>query len=276
MSKTDLNNLRYLIEVADSGSFSAAARLFAVPPSLVSRRIARLEVDLGARLFQRTTRSLALTDAGQAFLEHARTALQSIALAQEELVGMQGVLVGRVRVSAPAGLAEAMWAAVSKFLALHGGVRVELEFSDRYVDLVEGRFDLAVRSGPESRSDRLVGRRLSDAPRYLVASPAYLEAHGMPKTVKELKDHTAVILGPRSDRVTWVIHVGRHRQSVIVNGRVAARAQDYGSVVLEFLDCLRCAVRFQVSGARHQMARRVAQTSPDQTVGLALGARPNG
>ena len=69
MSKlTDLNNIRYLLEAADSGSFSAAARLFGVPPSLVSRRIARLEREVGARLFQRTTRSLTLTDAGLAFL----------------------------------------------------------------------------------------------------------------------------------------------------------------------------------------------------------------
>ncbi len=221
MKPTDLNNVRYLVEVADSGSFSAAARIFGVPPSLVSRRIARLEAELGARLFQRTTRSLALTDAGRAFADHARAGLQSFALAREAIGGLQGVIAGRVRVSAPVGLADALWSVVSRFLMLHPAVQVELELSDRYVDLVEARVDLAVRSGPETRSDRLIGRRLSDAPRWLVASPGYLKAHGMPATVDDLKHHAAVVLGPRCERVTWVVHVGKRSQRVVVDGRIA-------------------------------------------------------
>lgn len=221
MKTPDLNLVHYLVEVADSGSFSAAARVFGVPPSLVSRRIARLEAELGARLFQRTTRSLALTDAGRVFLEHARSGLHSFALAREAIGGLQGVVAGRLRVSAPVGLADALWSLVSRFLALHPLVQVELDFSDRYVDLVADRFDLAVRSGPETRSEWLVGRRLSDAPRWLVASPGYLQAHGAPATVKDLRDHTAVVLGPRSDRVTWMLHLGKRRESVVVNGRVA-------------------------------------------------------
>jgi DNA-binding transcriptional LysR family regulator len=112
----DLNNIRYLVEVADSGSFSAAARVFGVPPSLVSRRIARLEEDLGARLFQRTTRSITLTDAGQAFLDHARTGMQSLLLAQESAGDSQGALSGRIRLSVPAGAAKAAWATISSFL----------------------------------------------------------------------------------------------------------------------------------------------------------------
>jgi DNA-binding transcriptional LysR family regulator len=218
---TDLNNIRYLLEAVDSGSFSAAARVFGVPPSQVSRKIARLEDEVGARLFQRTTRSLTLTDAGQAFLGHARAGMQSFSLAHELLGDLTGVPSGRIRLSAPPGLADALWAIVSRFLIRHTGVRVEMEFADRYVDLVEERFDLAIRSGPESRSDRLIGRRLIDAPRCLFASPAYLKQHGSPRTVSDLKNHACVVLGSGADRVNWSIHIGKRNQNVIVDGRVS-------------------------------------------------------
>lgn len=220
-SLIDLNNIRYLLEVADSGSFSAAARLFGVPPSLVSRKIARLEEQVGARLFQRTTRSLALTDAGRGFLAHARVGMQSLSLAHESLGDTKGVLGGRIRLSAPAGLADVLWSIVSRFLTRHSGVRVEMEFADRYVDLVEERFDLAIRSGPENRFEKLIGRRLVDVQRCLFASPRYLKVHGTPRTLTDLKKHACVILGPRTDRVTWNIHIGTRSETVVVDGRVA-------------------------------------------------------
>lgn len=188
---------------------------------MVSRRIARLEEEVGARLFQRTTRSVTLTDAGQAFLAHARAGMQSFTLAHELLGDSEGVLSGRVRLSSPVGMADALWATVSRFLMRHSGVRIEMEFADRYVDLVEERFDLAIRSGPEGRADKLVGRRLLDAPRCLFASPDYLKAHGTPRTVSDLKNHTCVILGSRADRVTWQIRTGKRIHNVIVQGRIA-------------------------------------------------------
>jgi len=101
------------------------------------------------------------------------------------------------------------------------GVRIEMEFADRYVDLVEERFDLAIRSGPEGRADKLIGRRLLDAPRCLFASPDYLKSHGTPRTVSDLKNHMCVILGSRADRVTWQIHIGKRIQNVIVHGPIA-------------------------------------------------------
>ena len=178
---TDLNNVRYLLQVADSGSFSAAARVFGVPPSLVSRKVAQLEEDVGARLFQRTTRSVALTDAGHAFLQHARAGMDSFQLAHELLGDLSGSMTGRVRLSAPVGASEALWATVSRFLKLYPDVAVEIDIADRYVDLVEERFDLAIRSGPTSRFGKLVGRRLVYAPRRLFASPQYLESRGAPR-----------------------------------------------------------------------------------------------
>lgn len=218
---TDLNNIRYLLEVADGGSFSAAARSFGVPPSLVSRKIARLEEEVGARLFQRTTRSLKLTDAGNAFISYARAAMRALSLAHESLEDSKVALSGRIRLSAPAGLANALWETVSGFLMRHPGVRIELELADRYVDLVEERFDMAIRSGPESRAGKLIGRRLVDAPRWFFASPDYLKLHGRPRATSDLKNHTCVVLGARTDRVTWNVHIGKRTQHVIVDGRIA-------------------------------------------------------
>lgn len=217
----DLNNIRYLLEVADSGSFAAAARRFGVPPSMVSRKIARLEQEMGARLFQRTTRSVNLTDEGSAFLSQARVGMQALLLAQEALEDLKSTPTGRVRLTAPAGLADTLWATMSEFLRKFPEVRVELELADRRVDLIEERFDMAIRSGPESRSSGLVGRRLFDAPHQLFASPRYLKAHGSPRTVAELKNHACVILGTQTGRVTWTVQVGKRSQNVIVDGHVA-------------------------------------------------------
>ena len=217
----DLNNVRYLLEAVDSGSFSAAARIFGVPPSLVSRRIARLEKDVGARLFQRTTRSLTLTDAGQAFLDPARSGMQSLLRAQDSAGDLQSALSGRIRISVPVGAAHATWAAIASFLVQHPGIRIEMEVGDRYVDLVQERFDMAIRAGAEKRGEKLIGRRLLDAPRWLFASPQYLNARGTPRKVADLKDHDCVIFGARAERVAWKFHVGKQMHTVMVHGRVA-------------------------------------------------------
>ena len=218
---TDLNNIPFLLEVVDRGSFSAAARALGVPPSLVSRKIARLEADVGARLFQRTTRSMSLTDAGDAFVSHARSGMNSFSLAHELLGTLVETPTGRVRLSAPSGIGAQLWAAVSAFLMRYPGIRVEMELTDRYVDLVADRIDVAIRSGPVGRIENLVGRRLADAPRLLFAAPSYLNQRGTPRSVGDLSRHACVVLGPRSDRVTWKLQVGKRVQHVVVDGRLA-------------------------------------------------------
>ena len=218
---TDLNNIPLLLEVVDRGSFSAAARALGVPPSLVSRKIARLEADVGARLFQRTTRSMTLTDAGEAFFTHARSGMASFSQARERLGTLVATPTGRVRLSAPSGIGNALWAAVSKFLVRYPGISVEMELTDRYVDLIADRFDLAIRSGAVGRVENLVGRRLAESSRLLFAAPSYLKQHGMPRTVSDLARHACIILGPRSDRVTWKLHVGKRVEHVVVDGRLA-------------------------------------------------------
>jgi len=217
---TDLNNVRFFLEVVGAGSFSAAARTFALPPSAMSRRMARLEGDLGIRLLQRTTRSLQLTDAGQTYLVHARRALDALEAGQRALGELQEAPRGRVRLSAPSGFADALWPILSSFLSAYPAVRLELDLTDRLVDLVEERFDLAVRSTHDTGS-ALIGRRFVSSPRQLFASPGYLETHGSPRTVKDLERHDCIVLGARTDRVTWKLEVGKSTRRVSLRARVA-------------------------------------------------------
>ena len=216
----DLNNVRFFLEVVSAGSFSAAARAFALPPSAVSRRMARLEDDLGLRLLQRTTRSVQLTEAGQTYLVHVQRALDALEAGQQALGELQVAPRGRVRLSAPSGFADALWPILSNFLAMYPAVRLELDLSDRLVDLVDERFDLAVRSTHDT-SSALIGRRFISSPRQLFASPGYLETHGLPRTVKDLERHDCIVLGARTDGVTWKLEVGRSTRRVSLRARVA-------------------------------------------------------
>ena len=110
---------------------------------------------------------------------------------------------------------------LSRFLERCPEVAVELLLVDRYVDLIEERIDLAIRSAGSGLAPTLIARQLSTTPRCFFASPKYLAAHGRPRTVAELKDHQCVILGPRADRATWRVRVGTRQQSVVVHGRIA-------------------------------------------------------
>jgi DNA-binding transcriptional LysR family regulator len=218
-SPTDLNDVRFFLDVVATGSFSAAARAARLPPSSVSRRVARLEADLGARLMQRTTRSVRLTDAGRQYLEHAQRAFGELSVGQLRLGELQDAPRGRVRITAPSGFGEALGGLLPRFLGLHPEVRVEVELTERYVDLVTEGFDLAVRSSRATASE-LIGRRLIGAPRQLFASPSYLDARGTPRTLADLAKHDCVLLG-RTERATWTLTMGKTTRRVPVRGRVA-------------------------------------------------------
>jgi DNA-binding transcriptional LysR family regulator len=258
----DLNNTRFLVEVVQAGSFSAAARAFQLPPSTVSRRIARLEEQLGARLFQRTTRSLQLTEAGRSYLEHARRALAELTAGQQAIGVLQETPRGRVRLAAPTGFGDLLGDLLSRFLVEFSDVRVDVELGARYVDIIEEDFDLALRASRDS-SSTLVGRRLNGSPRQLFASPSYLERRGTPRSVTDLEHHDCVIAGARSDRVTWTLYVGTAMRRVTVRGRVAVNdpplAARYASkgLGIAFLPRALC-VPFIRSGELRQILPRVS------------------
>src|SRR6185295_262982 len=145
----DLNDIVVFTKVVETKSFTGAAELLGLPKSTVSRKLAQLEERLGVRLVQRTTRKLALTDIGQAYYERCARIVADLAAAEQLVTDMQASPRGRVRVTAPIDLATRyLGTIIAEFLAMHADINVELEATDRIVDLIEEGFDVAIRFGP--------------------------------------------------------------------------------------------------------------------------------
>jgi len=183
------------VNVATRGSLSAAARAEGVTPAIIGRRLDALESRLAVRLMIRTTRKLTLTFEGQAFLEDCQKLLTDLANA-EAAVSLGSVRAsGQLRVSAPAGFGRQHVAPlVGDFMKANPEVRVNLDLSDRLVDLINENIDCAIRIG-ELTDSSLVSVRLGEMRRMVVASPAYLVAHGVPRTPADLAGHNCLSLG---------------------------------------------------------------------------------
>lgn len=213
----DIDDLLTFVDVADAGGISPAARRLGVSKSIVSRRLARLEADLGVQLLARTTRGAALTEAGSTFREYAAKACAEIEAAREILLPA-GELRGRLRVTAPLSFGPAHFAPVLAKMALnHPQLHVHVSFSDRFVDLIAEGFDCAIRVGylPDSN---LVARCVGPVYGKLVASPGYIRAHGAPEHPGELANHPALMQGTE----TWQFMDGKKIVTVNPQGRFKA------------------------------------------------------
>jgi DNA-binding transcriptional LysR family regulator len=179
------------VRTVDAGSFSAASRLIGSSQSAVSKSVARLEHRLGVRLIQRSTRTLSLTTEGQAYYERVAPLLRAIEDA-EDVVQIASEARGVLRVSAPQEFGRVLIAAwAPEFLERHPGVKLELNVTDRNVDIIRENYDLAVRMGA-LRDTELVSRKLTDLRWILVASPEYLKRHGHPATIEDLRSHSCL------------------------------------------------------------------------------------
>src|SRR3954469_8067386 len=190
----DIEDLQTFVEVADAGGVSPAARRLGVSKSIVSRRLLRLEAELGVQLLARTTRGAALTEAGVTFRDHAARVCAEIDIARETILPA-GDLRGRLRIAAPLTFGPTLLAPVFAELARrHPLLHVHASYSDRFVDLVAEGFDAAVRMGflPDSS---LVARRVCAIYGKYVASPSYIAAHGAPQTPDDLLSHEALMQG---------------------------------------------------------------------------------
>jgi DNA-binding transcriptional LysR family regulator len=194
-----LDAMQAFVAVADSQGFAAAARKLGLSPSGVTRLIAALEQRLGARLLQRTTRKVTLTDVGTRYLERVRRILGDVEEAESSAEGERTRPSGRLVVSAPIGFGRLHVSPVmSKYLARHAEVSAELRLSDRMINLVEDGVDLAVRIGhlPDST---LVARHVGEMRRMVVASNAYLKRRGEPKTPQAIASHDTIQFGVAPD-----------------------------------------------------------------------------
>jgi DNA-binding transcriptional LysR family regulator len=214
-----LGELSAFVEVARRQSFAQAARQLERHVSAVSRAVAALESRLGVRLLQRTTRRVTLSDAGRDYFKRCEALLAELDGADAEVRERATSLHGRLRVSAATGAGQSLIAPlVAEFLAAYPGVALDLQLSNRYVDLIEEGYDLALRVGTLAADSRLVVRRLAPTRRVLLASPAYLQRHGSPRTPPHLREHACLVLdiGARPQR--WELQHGRAQAAIDVSG----------------------------------------------------------
>lgn len=200
----NLTSLATFVRLAETRSFKATANALRMSGPAVSKAIARLERHLGTRLFNRTTRSVALTDDGQAFLDRCRRILEDVREAEELLTSRRLTPRGRLRVQMPLGFGRhVVMPAMAKFLDAYPDLVVDVDLSDRIVDFADEGLDLAVRIG-EVPDSRVIARRLYDIRFVTCASPAYFARHGTPRKPEELAKHRLLSY--------WLPQTGRHRE----------------------------------------------------------------
>lgn len=185
-----LSGFTVFVQVAETRSFVAAGRLLGVSASAVGKRVARLEEKLGVRLFHRSTRSVTLTAEGTLFLERSRRILTEIEAAEQELSQASAMPRGRLRVSLPL-VSSLVLPVLGDFMAAYPEIELDLDFTDRMVDVIEEGFDAVVRTGSPADS-RLTARRLGAFRSLLVASPDYLVQRGVPRTPSDLLGHACL------------------------------------------------------------------------------------
>jgi DNA-binding transcriptional LysR family regulator len=196
-----LSGLLAFVRTADLGSFVAAGRVLGLSPSAVGKAVTKLENQLGVRLFQRSTRSLRLTEEGRAFHVRCRDILDDLDDAQETLLRTKETPRGRIRISCPIVAYHLLLPILPDFMALYPEIELDLDFTDRIVDLIEEGVDVAIRSGqlPDSR---IMVRTLRPFRLLLCASPAYLQQHGKPQSPRDLSHHAGLMFRyPNSGRI---------------------------------------------------------------------------
>jgi DNA-binding transcriptional LysR family regulator len=201
----DLNDMLFFAEVVDRGGFAAAGRALNVPKSRLSRRVAELESRLGVRLLQRTTRKLSLTQAGEAYHRHCVAMREQAEAADEAVARVHGEPRGTVRVACPVTLAQStLGPLIPRFLAAHPQVRIEMQVSNRVVDLVQEGVDVALRVRASlDDSGSLVVKNLGETRGALVASPQLLQRFGQPEDAEGLRNLPTVAMSAADGRASW-------------------------------------------------------------------------
>jgi DNA-binding transcriptional LysR family regulator len=208
----NLNDLHYFVQAVDSGGFAAAARRLGCPKSTVSKRVAELEARLDVRLIHRTSRSFTLTEVGRDYYDHARAAMIEVEAAENVVHRRLAEPSGLVRITASVPTAQFRLADRLPDLARqYPKLQIQLHVTDRFVDVLQEGFDIAIRShfGPLPDSD-LLQRRMSEEPFVLVAAPDYLAMRGTPPTPHALAGHDG-LLGSLSSK-TWRLNDGHGRE----------------------------------------------------------------
>ena len=218
----DLLQLRTLLTVARHGSFAAAARVLDQDPSAVSRTVAAAEAHLGVRLFQRSTRRLAVTGVGQAYLDRIAPLLEELEIAAEEARSARRAPSGTLRLTASVAWGqECLVPLLPEFRSLYPEITLDLRFADANLDLLAEGIDLAIRVGNLTDS-ALIARRLASIDLGIYASPGYLKQAGVPDTPDDLRQHNC--LGMRKTDNSWAFRNWQDGEAVSFSGRLRANS----------------------------------------------------
>lgn len=210
--------------VAAVQNLSAVGTELGLTPGTISKRLQALEDELSVRLFDRTTRSIRITEEGAAFLQHVERILAELEAARASVADRIGKPKGRLRIAAPAGFGRRYIApAIGGFMAAYPEIEVQIDLSDRNVNLQEDGYDVAIRSGTLSDST-LIAKRLAPDRHVIAAAPSYLATHEMPKLPTDLTAHDCLALG---DTWAWTFSKGGKECSVRVNSRLRSNNADF-------------------------------------------------
>jgi DNA-binding transcriptional LysR family regulator len=215
-----------LLAVVDAGSLSAAARHLGMPLATVSRKVAALETHLKTRLLHRTTRQLALTEAGTAYVAACRRILEEIAEAERTATGEYATPKGELTVTASVVFGRLhIVPVVAEFLAHYPDIEINLVLTDRVLHLMDEQVDVAVRIG-DLPDNSFMATRVGTVRRVVCASPRYLATHGVPRAPGDLAAHDCISFEVLESRRAWVFGTGKSTQSVPVHARLAVNTVD--------------------------------------------------
>lgn len=217
----DVNDVLVFVRVVQAGSFSRAAKRLNMPVSTVSRRVAELEGELGVPLLMRTTRSLRITDVGQAYFEHGVKIATEMELAESIATNLQSIPQGTLKITAASDFGNKfLGKIVCDYLKINPRVKAEIVLTDRVVDLVAEGFDLAIRMGELSDSS-LVAKKIGSLNMQLYASPAFVKQYGEPTVPADLSKFECIRFTGDEDSDEWMLKSQKGEKSVKVSGRVS-------------------------------------------------------
>lgn len=219
-----IDAMRTFVAVAAHASFTDGAKQIGISTKLASKYVARLEERLGAQLFNRTTRSVTLTDTGRAYLERCIPLLGQLDEMEDVVRERQAELAGVIRITAPTGFgSRELVEALRPFLDAHPKVHIDMRLSDHHVAIIDEGIDLAVRFGP-MKDSTLVARKLTDMRPVIVASPSYLKQHGKPSHPSALATHNCLLPLTSSEPTLWQFMMEGELLSVRVDGTFSANS----------------------------------------------------
>lgn len=277
MDGARIEQIAAFLAVVETRSFTRAARLLRRDASVVSRRVTALEERLGVRLLERSTRHVVPTEAGLRFNDQMVAASLAMQEAEAEATQTGAGAVGKLRLSVPAAFGR-LWIAplLPPFLGAHPGISLDLEYTDRYVDVLAEGFDVAIRLG-ELRDSRLIAKKLASHKRMIFATPEYVAAHGVPNTPDDLRNHPCLAHTGLAGHPEWQFRRGDAAFTIPIRGPLVANdAKSLLTAALAGTGIVMCS---DWLAAQDWSAGRLQQLLPDWTIagaGSVYVVRPSG